>query len=454
MNHSHRLGLLRRTALFGPCVTLVVLGAASCGDVTSLGENAAQAGEGGSTVDVTGGGEAGSKAGGGHARGGGQPEDGGGQGGQGTELGPLPYPLYPTLPVSADCSCDDDDSVCSAAGQCVPRCEPGGVCAMWRVDRDVQSWLTSEDILYFVIGGQVDDLGNPLPGEAGQASLWKVQETDSAPTRLAALPGRVHWLLAHFSGKIYVGAYANNDVLSVIAVDESGTLAERALPDDALDTFSVSPDGVFVVAQDGSIARLTLGIDGSFGAAFEPIVPGTGDAPSDHVTVLASDRLWREHAGTLCSFDLADLQAGGSCVDSDSSGLLGAEGSRVFFRSAGTEAAHEFDMETQMSRLLWRPQGDFFGFNGTLAGGFITAWIVQYPDSGGSMLGRFPTEGAAMDPTPLVAQQVVRAMVEVDGDHGGFSTQTAPAVTSGAVYWTQWFSDESASRYIFRAPLP
>lgn len=460
MNRSHRLGLLRRTTFYGSFITLVVLGAASCGDVKSLGENRADAGEGGSNGDMNAGGEPGSgsggkvgetPAGGGHDGGGLGVE--GGQGGRGIDPGPLPYPLYPTLPISADCSCDDDDLVCNAADECVPRCEPGGVCAMWRVDGAVLSWLTSEDVVYFVTPGQLDDLGEPLPGEAGQNTLWTFNETSSAPTKLAAVAGRNHGLLAHFSGKTYVGTYIE-DVQTVIAVDDDGTVAERALPDSAVH-FTVSRDGVFTIAFDGSIDRLTLSPDGSFGAAFENVVPGAAhEDPFPHVDVLASDRLWREHANTLCSFDLANLQAAGTCVNSYSDGPWGAKGSRIVYHSSLTEGVNEFDMDTQMTRVLWSPKNDFFAFSGTMAGGFITGWMVQYPDPGGSMLARFPTEGVAMDPLPLISQQVVRAIVEVSGDAGGFSTQTSPAVTSDAVYWTQWFDDADAARYIFRAPLP
>lgn len=90
-----------------------------------------------------------------------------------------------------------------------------------------------------------------------------------------------------------------------------------------------------------------------------------------------------------------------------------------------------------------------------MADGFVTGWVVDLNDIGASVLGRFPTEGAAKALTPLIGQDVVRAMAE-NGAQANYAP-AATAVTSDAVYWSQSINDyqgPSVSRYIFRAPLP
>jgi hypothetical protein len=490
MNGNEGGGMLWGGAIWSSCSALALLTAMGCGEITSLGNNTGTAGGGGSTSDdadgggsgrasggtspntdaggradagQTGGGSGGKQAGGGHD--GGQPaggNDGGGQagggghggdGGQGgdVDVAPLPYPLNPTVPISADCSCADPASVCNAAGECVPRCEPGGVCAVWRVDRDVLSMLTSGDTLYYAVAAGHDDLGNPLPGEAGQESLWKVHYPDSTPTKLAMLAHGHANILARFGGKTYVDAGRR----SVLAIGDDGSVVERDWPDAAFGV-SVSAAGVFTVGVEGSIDHLAIGPDGTFGADFVNVVQGPGDVANDiDLSVFVSDRLWRQHGSQLCSFDLANLQAAPHCEGSENAWVYGATGGRIVTMSEfGGGYISEHDVDEHDQRILWVPP-DSQRFTGTMAAGFITGWMWDYPDLGASMLGRFPTEGIAKKPTPLIGQDVVRAMAEVSGDRG--VSLMPPAVTSDAIYWTQWFNDPvgpGASRYIFRAPLP
>jgi len=356
--------------------------------------------------------------------------------------------LNPTVPISADCSCTDAASVCNAAGQCVPRCEPGGVCAAWRVDRGVLGTVTSNDTLYYVVAGQHDDLGNPLPGEAGQESLWRVHYPEPTPTKVAMLGGARNLLLAHFSDTTYLRTFDK----SVLAVKDSGSLVKHDLANDT-GGISVSPDGVFTLAQDGTISRLALAADGSFGASFDSVLPGEGVVQFDHLGIFAGDRLWRLYGLKLCSFDVGNLQAAGHCVSTEYREILGATGGRVVAINFVSEGIDEVDIDNQMVRNLWRWDISH-SFRGTMAGGFVTGWLGD--SNGESMLARFPTEGVAKKPAPLIAQDVVRAMVTANSNvaDGGFD---AVAVTSDAVYWTQTYGDYMGlgiSRYIFRAPLP
>jgi len=417
------------------------------GTSPNAGGRSGQAG-GGHGGNVASGGHGGKVASGGKNRG----QAGGGEGGDTTDSA-LPYPLNPTLPINPDCSCADEASVCNAAGQCVPRCEPGGVCAVWRVDRDVLSTLTSDDVLYFTVAAAHDDLGNPLPGEAGQDSLWKVHYPDGAPTKLAMFEGDQHSLLAHFSGKTWL-SIAHSGSTSVTAIGDDGSVVERTLPDAAVDV-AVNAAGVFTLALDGSIDRLAIGADGALGTAFENVVPGEGDVANDiDHRVFVSDRLWRQHGSQLCSFDLANLQVAPHCADGEYAWIFGATGSRIVALGELGPYVSALDVDQQTSRLLWQSP-TFQQIGGTMAAGFITGWVTEYPDLGASMLVRFPTDGIARSPTPLIDQDVVRAMARVSGDLG--VQVRPPAVTADAVYWTQWLYDPrgpGASRYIFRAPLP
>jgi hypothetical protein len=470
MNTYWSRGMLRGAGVFGSCSALALLTALGCGEVSNLGTNPEPSG-GDSSGDPIGGGglgnaDAGTSAAGGHGgkQAGGAPANGGqggmahggdgqggdGQGGDGVDTGPLPYPLNPTVPISADCRCADTTLTCNAGGQCVPRCEPGGVCAVWRVERSVAMLGTGDDTVYYTVSGERDELGNVLPGQAGRESLWRAHYPDLAPTKVAVLGDGQHQISARIGDKTFL--LTNHD--TVLAVDDSGSVVERELPDD-VSMGLVTSEGVFTLAMDGSIARLALGADGSFGSAFEALVPAAEDDPDVYSSlILVTDRLWRAYGPKICSFDLADLQAAPHCLpNAFYSHLYGATGSRIVARH-DRGWVYELDVDNQTTRLLWMSD-DLLGFTGTMAGGFVTGWAAAHSDIGSSVLGRFPTEAPAKKVTPLIAQAVVRAMSE-NGADGGVSL-VPPAVTTEAVYWTQWIYDDrgpGTSRYIFRAPLP
>lgn len=471
MNYYWRGGVVRGTRAFGLCSALGLATAIGCGEVSNLGDNGepdaggdwnGDAGGGGDRLTAGAGtaaigGHGGKQAAGGPAIGGrGGDEQGGegpavgGQGGEGVDTVPLPYPLNPTVPISEGCGCADGAATCNAAGQCVPRCEPGGVCAAWRIERGVTMLGTNDDTVYYVVRAERDELGNVLPGEAGRETLWRANYPERSPTKLATLGDGQHQVVARISDKTFLLTNHN----TVLAVDDGGNSIERDLPDDLAEPI-VTPEGIFTLAMDGSIARLALDADGSFGSAFEALVPAAEGDPDGYARlILVTDRLWRAYGPKLCSFELANLQAAPHCIaNAFYSHPYGATGSRIVVRH-DLGYVYEVDVDNQTTRLLWMG-GTLRTFTGTMAGGFVTGWDAGEPDIGDSVLGRFPTEGAAKKITPLIAQAVVRAMSE-NGAAGGVNL-VPPAVTAEAVYWTQWINDDRGpgiSRYIFRAPLP
>jgi hypothetical protein len=437
-------GLGRSAFLFGHLGVATVLAVVGCsggnlGDNPSGGSGGARADSGGRSnrggTNPTGGEVAGGAAGAGVAETGGTPAV-------------VAYPLLPTTPVSADCSCGDDNYVCNAANQCVPRCDSNGACAVWRVERAVTGLLTSEDTVYFVLEAEHDLFGNPALGEAGQESLWKAVDPDVAPIKVAVLSGERNTLVAHVGEKTYLRA--RNNVLS--AVDDSGSVDTFDAPQELVD-ISVSRDGVFGVRDDGSIAKLGLEADGSFGAEFVNVVAAGTPQDFPHISlVLAAERLWRSYAESLCSYDLADFEAPPRCMRVEVRALLGATDSRAVVYHDVTDRVHEIDVDKNSSRTLSDYFSQFRG--GVLRDGFVTTLFTDV-DTRTSQIGRFPTQQTDK-PTFLISDAVAFGMSH--SDEGGWNDLVLPAVTSDAVYWAQALMGDGRgsgiSRYIFRAPLP
>lgn len=384
-------------------------------------------------------------------------DDPGGQGATGGQDGGgvdaiVPYPLEPTTPIAANCSCEDDSNVCNAAGKCVPRCEPDGTCAVWKVDRSIRGTLTSSDTLYFVLAAERDLFGNPVLGDAGHESLWKAHYPELAPTRVALLEGEANVPLFHLGAKTYLLALKN--LLSV--VDESGTVATHEAPSE-LQFFSVSRDGAFGTAANGRIDQLPLTQDGWFGTEFSTVVPAHG-VPSTWLRILATDRVWQQYADQLCSYDPSDFGAPAHCVGNYARDIIGAVGSRAVVYEDLIERVQEVDVDSDTTRSLtdtfWFPGGggpDKTFCGGVLADDFVTM-LVYDNTTATQQIGRFPTQRTA-EPTFLISDAVAAAMSNTQGVPG----ISPPVVTSDAAYWTQTFASDltqaDSSRYIFRAPL-
>jgi hypothetical protein len=473
MNSNEGRGLRQGVGFVCGWGVLALLTAAGCGAVANLGNNPQTGGDGGSGGDgdepVT----AGTNTGGSTANQGGTKAldnggapaviGGGGEGGgSGGNDSILPYPLQPTIPISADCTCADADSVCNAQNECVPRCEPGGVCAVWRIERGFTSTLVDGDDIYFVLAAAHDLFGNPVAGDEGKETLWKARYPDLAPTKLGALPDEVSQLVGRVGNTTYVlGGYYGSRSLQALADD--GTLTARDLPADA-NTARVTAAGAFAMSADGSIAKLEIRGDGSLGQGFVPAVPAIAENASVS-DLFVGDRLWRgQRFGELCSFDLAALDAPGVCTAAGVNLILGVSGSRaVVFGESYT--FKEVDVGTGTARVLsdilepasWSSSSPGMA----LLNGWVTMVLTDPKHVGGqpevrdepSTLVRIPVASAA-PPTPLISTEVAAALADSGIDFPGLA---GLMVTSDAAYFSQALQEPKGpgtSRYIFRVPLP
>ena len=457
---GRRLGVL---FLCGWGGLAALLTAAGCGVVANLGDNPrGEGGDGGDGDEQVG---AGTKNAGGSTvnQGGTRPFDrggapvtagtggsrepvidAGGEGG-GSGAGLLPYPLQPTAPISADCTCADADSVCNAQNQCVPRCEPGGVCAVWRIERGFTSTLVNGDDIYFVLAAPHDLFGNPVGGDEGKETLWKAHYPDLAPTKLGVLPNEGNKLVGHVGNKTYVWGRGAS---SLQALADDGTLTAHDVPADTAFT-SVTAVGAFAMLADGSISKLEVNGDGSFGQGFVPAVP----APAVQASLSAlfvGDRLWRgQLTGEICSFDLAALDAPGLCNFTWTSRILGASGSHAVILGESF-SVKEVDVGAGAVRVL----SDIIDPAGmALANGWVTMVLTDENRLAPSTLVRIPVASPA-PPTPLISDEVATAIANSGTDFPGLA---GPIVTSDAVYFSQAWQEPKGpgtSRYIFRAPLP
>lgn len=491
MSSNNGRGRRRGVFLLCGCGALALMSAAGCGVVANLGNSPTtrgEGGEGGEGVGQADGGEpvaAGAKNGGGSkanqggtgafgnggdsataGRGGSQAPvmDAGGEGGlSGAGNGPglMPYPLQPTAPISADCTCTDADSVCNALNQCVPRCEPGGVCAVWRIERGFTSTLVNGDDVYFVLAAAHDSFGNPVAGDEGKETLWKARYPDLAPTKLGALADEGSQLVGRVGNTTYIqGGYSASRSLQALADD--GALTARELPSGTLST-RVTAAGAFAMSADGSVAKLEISGDGSLGLGFVPAVPALEEGtPSD---LFVGDRLWRGRLwGESCSFDLAALDAPGLCNAPGTKLFLGVNGSRAVIFGEDY-SVKEVDVGTGAVRVLsdmFEPAAWSSANPGmALANGWVTMLRSDENHVGGqpevrdqpSTLVRFPVASPA-PASPLISNEVATAIATSGAD---FPFLAGPMVTSDAVYFSQTWREPKGpgtSRYIFRAPLP
>jgi hypothetical protein len=314
-----------------------------------------------------------------------------------------------------------------------------------------------------VLAAAHDLFGNPVAGDEGKETLWKARYPDLAPTKLGALAGEGSQLVGRVGNKTYVqgGPYASR---SLQALADDGTLTARELPADAGLT-SVTAAGAFVILAGGSIAKLEISGDGSFGQGFVPAVPAPAQGTPS--TLFVGDRLWRGQTyGGLCSFDLAALDAPGVCTTiGDARLILGASGSRAVIFGYLDATMQEVDVGTGAIRVLsgnlepavWSSANPGMA----LANGWVTMLLTDKKHYGGrpagldqpSTLVRIPVASPA-PATPLTSNEVAAAMANSGTD---FPFLAGPMVTSDAVYFSQAWQDGTGpgtSRYIFRVPLP
>lgn len=489
MNSNKGRGMREGVLILGGWGALALLTAAGCGVVANLGENPATKGDGGQGGDAGYGSEpiaAGTNAGGSTANqggtgavgnggalatagtGGSQPPviDGGGEGGgsgAGNEtIDLIPYPLQPTIPISADCTCADADSVCNALNQCVPRCEPGGVCAVWRIERGFTSTLVNGDDIFFVLAAARDSFGNPVEGDDGKETLWKARYPDLAPTKIGALGSDWSQLVGRVGNKTYAQVWSNASS-SLVALADDGTRAARELPADTISA-RVTAAGAFAMSSDGSIAKLEISGDGAFGQGFVPALPAFAEGGTA-AELFVGDRLWRRQmSGAICSFDLAALDAPGVCTLAGIKLILGVSGSRAVVYG-GTYAVNEVDVGTGAVRVLSDTHEPAAWSEATpgmaLANGWVTLLLSDEHHVGGqpqvqdepSTLVRFPVASPA-PATAVFSTEVATAIARSGAD---FPFIAGPMVTSDAVYFSQALQEPKGpgtSRYVFRAPLP
>jgi hypothetical protein len=441
-----------------------VLLAAACGKTSNLGDDLQPAGGDGAFAEAGGGGGdgVGGTAVGGTSVGGttaaGGPtnmSDGGvagdgslggasgatGMGGDGGAPDALPYPLAPTVPAPADCGCESDE-VCNAAHVCVPRCEPGGVCAVWRIERNVTSVRGSGDAMYFVLAPARDSLGNPLPDETGKESLWKAVYPGE-PQRLASLTGAENEIMAIFGGKTYLRRPRE----AVIAIDDDGSATQHALPANTR-AVAVSQSGVFAELPEGAVWRLELGADGTVsGGDFAELISAPSPAEL-RGGLFVEERLWYVYDGSrVCSLDWSVGTASEQCMSNISAGtMVAARGGRVFRYDYGIV---EVNVDEQTSRTLARLSQKIPRV--ALGDGFMTAWTSDF-DSPPFTLVRFPTDGPAQAPTALFSERVRDAMASISSS----PHVSDPALVGGFAYWAPFVWDptgSSVAHYIFRAPV-
>jgi len=455
LGHSSTLAALTLSALVG------------CGPITVLGENLG--GVGGLGDGHVGG--AGPSGGGGKAGGGtgglsetdaqgGNPPDGSG----GTPT-PTPYPLNPTIPIDPDCTCEDEGSVCNAAGACVPRCDESGVCAVWRIERGIIDLLATEEDLYLLLHPNRDELGYPTPRVAGGASLWKARYPSQAPEQIAQFEDSTYSrIIGHVGGKTYV----RPSPLYIAAIDDDGTMTTRRLPFDPYDNHwyveyggngvGVNSGGVFMLGEQG-IFKVPLDLS----SAPTLVVAETGIQLR---SFFVGDRVWflRADKSALCSFDPNapdELTCSEPRFDTDGY-IFGARNDDCLWTGAetGGDGLRFAVLQVNVSgsyKVLYRAIG--FGQDWPVLGTGLDRVFTFGKDNediedNHDVFLSFPLNNPE-PPVTFIPNEVTAALLKDQPNTNAWQIPRRAANSTG-VFWVQMFvdhttTDANLSRYVFRA---
>jgi len=452
LGHSGTLAALTLSALVG------------CGPITVLGENLGGVGglghgEGGADR----GGADGKAAGGTGGLAETDPQGGNPPDGSGGTSTPTPYPLNPTIPIDADCTCEDEGSVCNAAGACVPRCHESGVCAVWRIERGVIDLVAAEENLYLLLHPHRDELGYPTPGVAGGASLWKARYPSQAPEQIAQFEDSTYSrIIGHVGGKTYV----RPTPLYIAAIDDDGTMTTRRLPlapyqsqwyePEGGNGVGVNSGGVFMLGEQG-IFKVPLDLS----SAPTLVVAETGIQLR---TFFVGDRVWflRADKSAFCSFDPNapdELTCSEPRFDTDGY-IFGARNDDFFFLWYGPDGFNGSVLQVNVSgsaTVLYRPIG--FGNDWPVLGRGLDRVFTFGKDSEDSednhdVFLSFPLNNPE-PPVTFIPNEITAALLQDQPNTNAWQIPRRAANSTG-VFWVQMFvdhttTDANLSRYVFRA---
>lgn len=419
-----RLGFWGVSAALG-AVSLL----AGCGEVKSLGEN--EGGSVGTPKDESGGGAGASTAAGGASNGGTSSA-----GGAGEDSTRTPYPLAPSVPISRDCSCADETMVCNAASECVPRCDSGGHCARWRLDREVSDLYAEDGILFLLEGPTRDRLGNLLDTPQ---RLMRTDFTVTLPTSFAELPPSVDSsILGRWNQVTYVkagGIYAVADGLGAMTrIPTPGAIYAATFAQGTL--YFSAPGGIWEMKVDTETTpRHILDIDYGVG--------------TNYANLVAGDTLWFQNGDPNSVCVLSSSPAGFECRAAEGGGFAFprvVHGNDAFVADYHGSIFRERFAEDSLFNLYVRDQRKV-----VITNFYDVAYLNQrlYAQVDQERLISFSTEFAS-DPWDEVSPAVLAA---ASGNHAelGFEAGLVKFRVEAhhGVYWVQQLADPNVSRYAF-----
>jgi hypothetical protein len=389
----------------------------------------------------------------------------GGGGGQGARLS---YPWAPTLPVDPGCTCPTTAEVCNAAGECVPRCDEEGRCALWLTERSIVNLYLDGSTLYYLTSATKDALENTYDDEA----LWSVVYPGGTPSKIAGDLGRGGTILGRVNGATYVttslGTYPNT-VWVVSEISDQGQIRRVELG--SICTPSVlGPDALYSACESG-VYRIGLAAD----AAPEQLSSLNG---TDSLTggLALGDRLWctgyyANLDGGVMSSSLYALDPTTPTADPPSFGwgtVLAASGPRAIVRNDRHIGSYLYTVDESGTKLnifnvgnagpLQRPRP---------AGNWI--YLLYQPEPvigqpGDPLLQRAPITVARL-PQDVLPPALVSVMAasppSIDPTTYGSAALPLYAVNDRDLFWVQNVYSETLRststaipQYIFHASLP
>jgi hypothetical protein len=382
-----------------------------------------------------------------------------------TKVGRIAYPLDPTLPVDPKCSCPTSNQICNAAGKCVERCEPGGVCATWLTDRSVTAMYAEGSTLYYATGPTTDPVGNPIKN----GSLFRVEYPSGTPTQIATGLTKARSIVGRYGAATYVTVDGSTGGIQIIRVSDSGDVKPVV---ESMSLFSMRDKWLAYTSYDRK-SLLVLELDGSSAPTTLVTLPPGGDnnwPKLDNVEVLKSTIMYETYETSLevCNINLADLSPPPKCVPALTMSALyrptvGTSGDELYVSWAGG-----FRVETLRSDLTHvryladsstTPSITGYNYGTKLYGGWLYTWLGPFGSSSvttGRLL-RYPTAVGRLPQTVVPEEIASKSVVSKDTTQNVDPSYMGPdifAVNSAGVFWVQHTTDPNQGQYIFHAPLP
>lgn len=368
------------------------------------------------------------------------------------------YPLAPTLPVDANCTCTSSDQICNASGQCVDRCDSAGHCAKWLTNHAVKGMLIEGSSLYFATSPARDVVGNA--GTDG--SLYRVTIPNGTPTLIATNLGDPGKIVGRYNGATYISSIKTG-IGGVYRVADGGEVKLVAN-----DTGFVSLRGKWLAftTSDGQMLKL-IALDGDWTPHVVAALP-TPTEPND-IRYINSPTVTDNYVfyvgidtSQWCSVPLSQLEQGVTC-----SGTMGppfgeiiAEGDTLYanystFSTATSVAA--YTVEGTPLRGLYGPGSSGSATAGeriTISQLFLDrgfAYIlIHYGVSDYEQLIRVPMLVGRL-PQEVLAKEIANPSF----DSSNATTYDGDFVVSEAgLFWCQRMRDPNHGQYIFHSPLP